>query len=226
MTARPRACGGPPPLSAGQAYDVERKQIADKLGLDAIVSISDHDNIEAPLQLQMMADNRVAPISVEWTTPYRETYFHMGIHNLHPRWAPEMMQRMERFTEDPDEKTLAEMFHELDSHPDVLIVFNHPYWDQSWLGHEQHDRLLRSFLETYRDHIHALEINGLRSWEENRKVVRLSRETGMKLISGGDRHGREANATLNLTNASDFLRVRRRNPERRRQSGLHDAALP
>lgn len=192
------------PLSAGQAFEVEREQIRDGLGLRPIVSLSDHDNIEAPLQLQMLADNTLAPISVEWSTPYEETYFHLGIHNMHPSWAGEMMQRMERLTAEPDSKTLGEMLRELSAHPDVLIVFNHPYWDQPWLGAAKHEHWMRKFVEEHRDCLHALEINGLRSWTENRKVLRFAEQCGLKLISGGDRHGREPNATINLTNASTF----------------------
>lgn len=192
------------PLSANQAYQVEKRQIDDKLGLSAMVSITDHDNIDAPLKLQALADNLAAPISVEWTTPYRETYYHMGVHNLHPQWAREMMTRMETFTASPDEKTLGDMFHELHSHPDVLIVLNHPYWDQPAIGSAPHEKLLRQFAGRYRDVIDAFEINGLRSWKENRKTLRMATEIGMPLISGGDRHGREPNAVLNLTNATTF----------------------
>jgi len=192
------------PLSASQAYNLEGGQIRDKLGLEPIVSLTDHDLIEAPLQLQMFADNSLAPISVEWTTPYEKTYFHLGIHNLHPSWASEMMERFQAFTAAPDTKVMRELFEELHAHPDVLIVFNHPYWDQPLVGDKLHDVVLRRFLSEFGQYMHALEINGLRTWKENRKVVRLAKETGMKLISGGDRHGREPNATLNLTNASTF----------------------
>ncbi len=192
------------PWSPGQALRFEKDQIEKKLGLKSLVSITDHDNIEGPLELQVMADNREAPISVEWTTPYDKTYFHLGVHNLHPRWATEMMARMHAFTAAPSKEGLRELLHELASHPDVLIVFNHPYWDQPWLGAESHDRAMRAFIADYKPYLHGLEINGLRSWTENRKVVKLSKEVRIPLISGGDRHGREPNATLNLTNASTF----------------------
>ena len=192
------------PLSANQAYHVEKQQIDDKLGLNAMVSITDHDTIDAALKLQTFADNASAPISVEWTTPYRNTYFHMGVHNLHPQWAQEMMGRMQAFTAGPDEKRLGEMFRELCSHPDVLIVLNHPYWDQPAIGGAEHEQLLRQFADQYRDSIHAFEINGLRSWKENRKTLRMANEIGIPLISGGDRHGREPNAVLNMTNAATF----------------------
>lgn len=192
------------PWSPAQALRIEKDQIQKKLGLKPIVSLTDHDTIEAPLQLQMIADNREAPISVEWTTPYENTYFHIGVHNMHPRWAGEMMQRMEAFTQNPSKTELRDLFHELSSHPDVLLVFNHPYWDQPWLGAERHDVLMRQFINEYKPYMHALEINGLRSWTENRKVVKLAKETGTPLISGGDRHGHEPSAVLNLTKAASF----------------------
>ena len=52
--------------------------------------------------------------------------------------------------------------------------------------------------------VHALELNGLRHAKENREVARLARETGYLLISGGDRHGLEPNANINLTTATSF----------------------
>ncbi len=192
------------PLSASQAFRTEKQQIDEKLGLKAMVSITDHDNIDAPLKIQTLADNAVAPISVEWTTPYRGTYFHIGVHNLAPQHARETMARMEAFTAKPDERTLGEMLRELHRQPDSLIVLNHPYWDQPAHGAALHEQRLREFFDQFRDVIHALEINGLRSWKENRKTVRMSEQTGAPLISGGDRHGREPNAVLNMTNAATF----------------------
>jgi hypothetical protein len=192
------------PLSAAEAFQVEKKQVNEKLGLEAIVSLSDHDNIDGPRQLQMIADNAEAPVSVEWTAPYRNTYFHIGVHNLNPQTAVETMLRMERFTAQPSGNELRELLAEFHAEPGMLVVLNHPFWDQPWLGQEAHEQVLRSFLRENGEFIHALEINGLRSWVENRKVVRLAKETGFPLISGGDRHGREPNATLNLTNAATF----------------------
>jgi len=44
----------------------------------------------------------------------------------------------------------------------------------------------------------------LRPWTENREVADLCHAASLPLISGGDRHGREPNAVLNLTNAATF----------------------
>jgi hypothetical protein len=47
-------------------------------------------------------------------------------------------------------------------------------------------------------------LNGLRNWDENRAARRMADEWNMLLISGGDRHGVEPNANINLTNATSF----------------------
>lgn len=48
------------------------------------------------------------------------------------------------------------------------------------------------------------EINGLRPWRENRAVIAFAEAAAKPVISGGDRHGLEPNANLNLTNAANF----------------------
>jgi hypothetical protein len=49
-----------------------------------------------------------------------------------------------------------------------------------------------------------VELNGLRHWDENREVAELAAKWNQVLISGGDRHGIEPNANLNLTRAESF----------------------
>lgn len=70
-----------PPLSPREAYELEKSQIV-KMGLAPLVSLSDHDNIEACMHLQVLEETARVPISLEWTVPYRETEFHIGVHNL------------------------------------------------------------------------------------------------------------------------------------------------
>ena len=59
-------------------------------------------------------------------------------------------------------------------------------------------------MERFGGYFHALELNGLRPWSENRKVAWLARESGHPPISGGDRHGCDGNSIVNLTNAATF----------------------
>lgn len=204
-----------PPLVPRMAFDLERKQIQ-KLGLDALVSITDHDCIQAPLLLRTIPVARRIPVSVEWTVPFRSTAFHVGIHNLPSVDALAWMERFQAFTATPSERQMREIFEELNAIPHVLVIFNHPIWDLYKIGQKQHNAELEAFLQQNNDLIHALELNGLRHARENRAVLQLAARWHQVLISGGDRHGLEPNANLNLTNATNFsdfvdeIRVERR----------------
>ncbi len=204
-----------PPLLPKMAYDVEAGQIQ-KLGLEAMVSLTDHDTIEAPMFLRTVTSSRHIPVSVEWTAPFGVTEFHLGVHNLPTADGAEWMRRFVTYTAMPDDAKLLAMLRELDDMPGVMVVLNHPVWDLHKVGDEVHRRELVRFVEAAGTTIHALELNGLRSARENRVVTRLARETGHLLISGGDRHSLEPNANINLTRATSFrefveeVRVERR----------------
>ena len=83
-------------------------------------------------------------------------------------------------------------------------MLNHPIWDLHKIGAALHQREVLGFLNRYSGCLHALELNGLRDARENRTVVQLARETGHLLISGGDRHGTEPSACVNLSRAVNF----------------------
>ena len=197
-----------PPLTPRLAFDLERTQIEDKLQLPAMVSLTDHDDIQAPMLLRSLASARQIPVSLEWTVPYGATAFHLGIHNLPSATGAQWMRRMEAFTAIPvaerPAKLLKEMLAELDELPGVLIVFNHPLWDLYRIGDAKHRLLVNDFLAVYGQFCHAVELNGLRNWDENREVATLAAQWNQVLISGGDRHGVEPNANLNLTRARSF----------------------
>ena len=72
------------------------------------------------------------------------------------------------------------------------------------LSESAHTEHVVAFLEGFGRFIHAIELNGLRPWKENQRASQLAARFGMPLISGGDRHGCEPNACLNLTNATSF----------------------
>lgn len=204
-----------PPLRPLMAYDLEADQIREQ-GLKPIVSISDHDNIEAPMQIRMVPHARTIPVSVEWTAPWGRTCFHLGIHNLPSAEARAWMDRMTAATNATDEAEVESILRDLHAIPQVLLVFNHPLWDLYSVGREIHLGEMHRFLTAVGDCMHAMELNGLRHASENREVSTLARSTGHLLISGGDRHGMEPNANINLTNATNFhdfvheIRVERR----------------
>ena len=197
-----------PPLTPSLAFDLERRQIEDKLQIQGLVSITDHDDIQAPMLLRTVAASRHIPVSVEWTVPFGVTAFHLGIHNLPSATGSRWMERLAEFTAMPVEtrapKMLTEMLAELDELPGVLIVFNHPLWDLYRVGKERHEVLVNEFLAVNGQYVHALELNGLRDWKENREVSTLAGKWNQLVISGGDRHGIEPNANVNLTRAKSF----------------------
>jgi hypothetical protein len=193
-----------PPLTPKLAFDLESRQI-ENLDLAPMVSISDHDNINAPMLLRTVPSARQIPVSVEWSVPYGGVQaFHLGVHNLPSARAVEWMERLKNYTENPDPAQLPEIMSALHAEPNVLVVFNHPMWDLYIIGKDKHDFLVNEFLLKFGVYLHALELNGLRHWDENRSVRRLAEKWNMLLISGGDRHGIEPNANINLTNAASF----------------------
>ncbi len=193
-----------PPLSARQAWDLEKRQIESTLERDALVSLSDHDNIDACLNLNVLEETRNSPISIEWTVPFRLTFFHIGVHNLPPDTAVAMTAKMHAFTANPDESELAGLLEYLGASRETLLILNHPMWDESHIGEEGHLEHLQQLLEGYAPLLHALELNGLRPWSENMKAVEMAERFHMPVVSGGDRHGREPNACVNLTAARTF----------------------
>jgi hypothetical protein len=192
-----------PPMTPKLAFDLESRQI-EKLDLRPMVSITDHDNITAPMLLRTVPSARQIPVSVEWSAPYGEQSFHLGVHNLPSAKAAKWMETLADYTANPVPGRLTEILKALDEEPNVLVVFNHPLWDLYLIGAQKHRFLVNGFLQINGNYLHALELNGLRNWEENRAVRQLAAQWNMLLISGGDRHGVEPNANLNLTNAASF----------------------
>jgi hypothetical protein len=197
-----------PPLTPSLAFDLERGQIENRLQMPGLVSLTDHDDINAPMLLRSVPSSRHIPVSVEWTVPFGQTAFHLGIHNLPSATGAQWMERLKIFTAIPVQTRkpdlLKETLAELDELPGVLIVFNHPIWDLYRIGNERHNVLVNEFLAVNGQFIHALELNGLRDWKENREVSELAGKWNQLVISGGDRHGIEPNANVNLTRAVSF----------------------
>lgn len=193
-----------PPLPPEEVYAIEKRQINDA-GMDALVSLTDHDSIDANVAVNENAE--AAPISMEWTVPFDFGFFHVGVHNLPKESAVELTKTLLDYTfekENHTDEKLAEMFAMLDELPGVLVVLNHPLWDIEMAGKEPHLELLKDFIRIHGKWIHAFEVNGFRSWSENKAVIELAGSIGMPVVTGGDRHGCKPNTVINLTNATTF----------------------
>ncbi len=206
LEARFRECNGheldyrdvwwTPPLSPREAFALERGQIENTLGLPGLVSLTDHDDLSAGLATRSLG----APVSVEWTLPLDPVFFHLGLHNI----DPDLMPVLESVTSDPQPDKVKEVLASIHANGSALIVLNHPLWDEIRAGDSVHRERFRQLLNRYRPWIHALELNALRPWRENLEVCEIARGFNLPVISGGDRHGMEPNANVNLTEADTF----------------------
>jgi hypothetical protein len=193
-----------PPLSPKAALDVEKKQIEVLLGLASLVSITDHDTIEAPTSLRAMSDVEQVPFAMEWTVPFNGAIFHLGIHNLPSQRAENFVCHLNEYTRSPLNLRLTELLAMLNECSEVLTIFNHPLWDLRDLGQQRHRAVLNHFLQQNAEFLHGFELNATRSRNENNDVIKLADEWGQLLVSGGDRHGCEPSAAINLTRCESF----------------------
>jgi len=191
-----------PPLHPRAAYELEARQNRETLGLDPLVSLTDHDNLDACVELRAL--NIPVPFSHEWTVPYENTVFHIGVHNLAADDAFPLFEEMESVTRQRTPEKLGPVLAALHSRPGVLVVLNHPLNNELKTGFREHARLLRRFLAEHAAHLHALELNGLQPAGHNRRVAQIAAALNLPVISGGDRHCTEPNANVNLTNAASF----------------------
>lgn len=206
-----------PPMSGQAIYEIESRQMADA-GLNPLVSVTDHDSIDACIEINEAEDNSRAPISLEWTVPFDYGFFHVGVHNLPKENAVGLTKILLGYTfgENPTDEKLTEMFAMLNDLPGVLVILNHPIWDIELVGEERHEALLKEFIKRHGRWIHAFEVNGFRSWSENKRVIEMAEALGIPLATGGDRHGCKPNTVINLTSADTFdefvneVRVERR----------------
>ncbi len=193
-----------PPLPPKLAFELESNQIEADLGLMSLVSLTDHDSIEAPAVLRRLPETVQIPFAVEWSVPFEGAVFHLGIHNLPQSQAALIMDDLAAYTRNPSAPRLMELLADLHAMPEVLIVFNHPHWDQYCLGQSAFRQKVGQFLERHLEFLHALELNAMRCWTENKSVIDLAAAWQLPVISGGDRHGCEPSGALNLTRAASF----------------------
>jgi hypothetical protein len=193
-----------PPLPPKLAFELESNQIEIDLELMSLVSLTDHDSIGAPSALRQLPAPVQVPFAVEWSVPFEGAVFHLGVHNLPESQAHLIMDNLAAYTRNPSAPLLIELLASLHEFPDVLIVFNHPLWDQHCKGQSTFRRILDRFLQSYVEYLHAFELNAMRNWAENKGVIQLAAVWQRPVISGGDRHGCEPSGALNLTCATSF----------------------
>jgi hypothetical protein len=193
-----------PPLTPKLAFEAERDQIENVLGLAGLVALTDHDNIEAPTLLRMVTEASQIPFALEWSVPFEGAIFHLGVHNLPDSRAHGIMSELAAYTQNPSSRDLAELIATLDQCSDTLVILNHPLWDLNRIGGRAYREVLDRFLQSCGRFLHAFELNATRPWKENGAVVEVAELWQRPVVSGGDRHGCEPSGALNLTSAQSF----------------------
>jgi hypothetical protein len=192
-----------PPISPAGVIDSERAQLEERLDLPGWVSLTDHDTIDGPLGLRASGRTDV-PISFEWSVPFDQALFHLGVHGIAPAAIDSTMRALTAYTKGPrhdESRRVGELLDLLGECPETVVVLNHPCWDLVRVGQLRHDSALLALLRAHRDRIHALELNGFRPWTENRCVLPLASGFGIPVVGGGDRHALSPNTIVNLTRA-------------------------
>src|SRR5262249_7398810 len=210
---RPRALPngkGRPPVAPAGGVPSEQNPLECRLGLSGLVSPPDHDTLEGPGALR--ASRPDTPFSFEWSVVFERSMFHLGVHGIAPAQVDQIEPALAAYTKAAGYahgQTLEELLDWLGECPETFVVLNHPYWDLPRVGRVGHDAALLAFLRRHGDRIHALELNGYRSWTENRRVLPLATGFGIPVVGGGDRHGFTPNAIVNLTGAGCFAEFAR-----------------
>ena len=83
------------------------------------------------------------------------------------------MQSLSGYSRRPEASLLCEILTCLDAQRDVLIVLNHPLWDQGGIGAARHREALLHLIESAGHRIHALELNGSH-YRRSKIVVKLA----------------------------------------------------
>jgi hypothetical protein len=136
--------------------------------------------------------------------PFDGTVLHLGVHGISPKRVDDTERELLAFTRGATTASLGELLDGLAGCPETIVVLNHPNWDLTDIGQLRHDAAVLAFLRKHGDRVHALELNGYRTWQENRDVLPLAEGFGLPVVGGGDRHGYSPNTIINLTRATSF----------------------
>ena len=188
-----------PPYTPEDVYRTEADAAA-KWGFDGVhLAITDHDEFAGGLALlrgRTDLNGRVA-ISEELSLWFQGHLFHLGVCHL-PEIGVESVHA--QIQEAARNQRYDELF-ELLKASGCLVILNHPL--VAWAPGSQ-TIPAADLLHRYGWAIHALEVNGMRSREENDRVLELARQWRKPVVGGGDSHLLVASSVISLSRAGTF----------------------
>jgi hypothetical protein len=189
-----------PPHTVEDVFLVESSSVA-PLGFDGVlVGITDHDEIAGSVELQRKRpeDARRNPLGEELSVRFQDYLFHLGITGLPESGVQETHANLQAAAR---ANRLDDVFEILRA-SGCLVVFNHPL--VPW-GKDRGRKIpAEELLHRYGWAIHALEYNGMRSREENDRVLQLAQSVRKPVIGGGDSHLLLASSVLSASQAGSF----------------------
>ena len=194
-----RDLGYRPPFRPGDIWSMEAEN-ARRLGVDhLLLAVTDHDEVAGSLELRRQDPARAERIALgeELSIRYDGHVFHLGLSGL-----PEegLLDAHASLQASARAGRLDAVFEQLAS-LGGLVVLNHPLI--AWNRVKSEVPAL-GLLERYAWAVDALELNGMRSWEENQRVVELARHVGKPLVGGGDSHLLMPSGALCASRASTY----------------------
>ena len=188
-----------PPYSPEDVYHMEA-QAAAKWGFDGVhLAITDHDEFAGSLALlrgRPDLNGRTA-VSEELSLWFQGHLFHLGVSHMPESGAEETHAQIQAAARGGG---YDELFETLAA-SGCLVILNHPLvaWKPGAPAIPVEELLSR-----YGWAIHALEVNGMRTPEENDSVLELARRWRKPVVGGGDSHLLVPSSVISVSRAATF----------------------
>jgi hypothetical protein len=188
------------PLTAEDVLRTESDS-AEALGFAGVhLGITDHDEVAGSIELQREHPELAArnPLGEEISIYFDDYLFHIGVTGMPVDGIEQLHADLQSAARERRLDDLFEMLRASGS----LVVFNHPL--VPWGKDRGRTIPAEVLLSRYGWAIHALEYNGMRSREENDRVLQLAQQVGKPVVGSGDSHLLLASSVLSLTQAVSY----------------------
>jgi hypothetical protein len=189
-----------PPFTVEEVLRLESANV-DALGFDGVhLGITDHDEVAGSVELMRKnpANAHRNALGEELSFRFDDYLFHLGLVGLPESGIAELHASLQAAARAGRSDDLFEMLRA----SECLVVLNHPL--VPWGKDPQRKIPAQELLHKYGWAIHALEYNGMRSREENDRVLELAKHVHKPVVGGGDSHLLLASSVLSVSQAASF----------------------
>lgn len=188
-----------PPYTPEEVYQMEAAVAADWGFRGVHLAITDHDEFAGNVALRRARPdlNGSVAISEELSLWFEGHLFHLGVCHLPENEVEATHAQIQSAARG---RRYDELFETLAA-SGCLVILNHPL--VAWTPGAQ-TIPATDLLSRYGWAIHALEVNGMRTREENDRVLELARQWKKPVVGGGDSHLLVASSILSMSRAATF----------------------